>query len=63
MYILSSEKKNVESERTKVLHTIDRDVKRWLEEESARSGRSESWLIEHAVKLWRKRLEAGRVKR
>ena len=52
-----------EKQRVKVLHTITEEAKVWLEAESQSSGRSVSWLIEHAVDMWRKRLEGQRKQR
>ena len=46
--------------RSKCLHTIDTELKDWLESESEDSGRSVSWLIENAVLQWRRRIEYSR---
>lgn len=57
------EKPEKNEDRVKVLHTMTEDTKTWLESESQSSGRSVSWLIEHAVEMWRKRLTVERSKR
>lgn len=49
-----------ESKRVRFLNTMDVSLKEWLEEEKKRSGRSISWIIEHAVRQYRDRLERGR---
>jgi len=48
------------SGKRSVNHYIDEDLDDWLVKESAASGRSKNWLVEHAVKLWRRRLEYSR---
>ena len=52
--------KNEQPERVKVLHTMDRSLKDWVAAESKSSGRSESYLIENAVRQWKDRIEKGR---
>ena len=34
--------------------------KRWLEEESRRTGRSQTWLVNHALGMWMDRLKKSR---
>lgn len=54
------------SDKEQILWRCDPDMKAWLTEESERSGRSVTWLIQHAVGMWRRRLERqrhGRVSR
>ncbi len=49
-----------EEKPVQVLVRIQPDLKSWLEEESKRSGRSMTWLVNHALNLWRDRLEKSR---
>lgn len=48
------------SEKTKVLVTVTDDLLAWLDERGREFDRDRSWLIGHAVEMWRKRLERDR---
>lgn len=50
-------------EKVQVLFRTSPGTKAWLDSESERSGRSVQWLLEHAVQLWRNRLESDRKRR
>ena len=50
-------------ERKQMLVRFDPDLHAWLLSESEASGRSATWLVEHACQLWRKRIERERKKR
>lgn len=43
-----------------ILLRVDTEMKAWLDAEREASGRSLNWLVNHALKLWRDRLEKGR---
>lgn len=47
--------------KSNVNHYLSDELIAWLDQESAASGRSKNWLVEHAVKLWRRRLEYSRA--
>ena len=41
----------------------DPELLDWLDREAERMERSRGWTIQHAVRMWRKRLERERAKR
>jgi hypothetical protein len=47
-------------DKSQILWRCDPEIKQWLQTESDASGRSVTWLIEHAVNLWKKRLMRDR---
>lgn len=51
-----------EEKKTKVLHTMEVELKDWLENEKKRTGTTVSFIIEKAVRQYRDRLERGRNK-
>jgi hypothetical protein len=55
---------NIVSEKEcQVLWRCDPELKAFLDAESAASGRSVTWLMAHAVGMWKKRLERQRKNR
>ena len=50
-------------ERVQMLVRMDPAVHAWINRESAASGRSATWLVEHACKLWMNRIERSRSQR
>ena len=51
-----------EEEFTRMLLRMPVELKEWLAAESNRSGRSQTWLVLHAVELWKDRLNKARKK-
>jgi hypothetical protein len=51
---------NSPEKKIKVLHTIDVELKEWLEAEKKRTGTTVGFIIEKAVRQYRDRLERGR---
>ena len=49
-----------DGKKTKVLHTMEVELKDWLESEKKRTGTTISFIIEKAVRQYRDRLERGR---
>jgi len=49
-------------DRIQFMMRFDPEIKAWLDSESEKSGRSLTWLVEHAVQLWKNRLEVQRQK-
>ena len=51
-----------EEEFTRMLVRMPVELKEWLAAESNRSDRSQTWLVLHAVELWKDRLNKARKK-
>lgn len=47
-------------DQVQVLWRTDPEIRDWLKRESKSSGRPVTWLINHAVVLWKERLEKSR---
>lgn len=47
-------------ERKEFITRLPAELVEWLDGETGRWDRSRAWLIEHAITLWRKRLESSR---
>lgn len=50
------------SERVDMLLRVSPEMKAWLDAEKASTGRSLTYLCNHALELWRDRLEKGRTR-
>lgn len=50
------------NKQVQVLWRTDVEMREWLKAESVASGRPVTWLINHAVGLWKDRLEKSRKK-
>ena len=50
------------SERVDILLRVSPEMKAWLDAEKASTGRSLTYLYNHALELWRDRLEKGRTR-
>lgn len=48
--------------RCEILLRVTPELKAWLDAEKVSSGRSLQFLCNHAIELWRDRLEKGRSK-
>ena len=46
--------------QVQVLWRTDPEIRDWLKRESESSGRPVTWLVNHAVELWKDRLEKSR---
>jgi hypothetical protein len=58
---VAKEKKEADSvpetgARVKLLHTMDKDLKDWLDAERKKTGRSVSFMVELAVRQWQDRI-------
>jgi hypothetical protein len=51
-----------EADKVQVLVRLTPEMKTWLDAERLSSGRPVTWMINHAITLWRERLEKGRGK-
>lgn len=49
-----------QGEQVKMLVRMDWELKQWIALESERTGRSQTWLVNHALTLWKDRLEKSR---
>lgn len=50
-------------ERVQLLLRLEPDNAEFLDAEAAASGRSKGWMINHALGMWRRRLERERSRR
>lgn len=50
-------------DRVQLLLRLDSQNAEWLDKESEASGRSKGWLINHALDMWRRRLQRDRERR
>lgn len=46
-----------------VLHRIDAGLVEWLDSEAGKRDRSRAWMIEEAIRQWKRRLERDRAAR
>jgi hypothetical protein len=51
-----------DKDRKEVLIRVDADLLDWLHAERDASGRSLAWLLNHAARLWQRRLERERAR-
>jgi len=54
--------KSKNAERVDMLLRVSPDMKAWLDAEKESTGRSLTYLCNHAIELWRDRIEKGRAK-
>lgn len=52
--------KSGKSEQHKFLLRVPPDLESWLRDESDQQGRTMQWIIEHALRQYVQRIEAGR---
>ncbi len=49
--------------KTQVLHYLDPEAVEWIDSEAVKRDRSRSWMMEEAIRQWRRRLEREREQR
>jgi hypothetical protein len=58
-----SEGRFIAAGKRDVLHRIDAELIDWLDGESETFQRPRAFLVEHAIRMWRRRLERERGRR
>ena len=50
-------------ETVNVFHKLDQELVEWLDQEAPKRDRSRAWMINEAIRQWRKRIERERQAR
>ena len=54
---------SIRSSADRIIVTIDREVLRWLDQESSKRERERSWIVQRALLRWQRSLDSERERR
>jgi predicted transcriptional regulator len=57
---VTEERRGIAEGKRDIMHRMDTALIEWLDAEASKFDRTRSYLVEHAVRMWKRRLERER---